>query len=471
MKTRFIPMKTLDSIIKNAGKAMLPLTFLAMPLMAQNQVTGHVEKVPSKSNAFARITLTDVANNDQYITLTDSITGTFDINVPTATYQRKVEVQDNFLFLDTLDINSAQYMDLQTIQNLGKETTVYNTILEVFKVLTATRDYPWSTNFIMERWHDEDQPIKVWKRAYDPADPYSMPQNYAAFMDSAINDIFNKSDGKVVFSVQPDSVSIGINFEYRHSDEMPIPGVFGYTLVEESYPDNSPKRAEIWINRDDLSPQQKNGVFRREFMRTMVTTDDALDNTYIMGWQSQAEFLHPDEGKVLQIMYTLRNGTDMKPLKYTIVQGPAQITRTISLNQGWNMVSMPVDAENDSAIVNFPLLQGNAYGFNGSYIPAYTLQNGKGYWVKYPTADSVSITGVYLESIGFNVPSPGWTMLGSVSDAVGLNSLYTIPAGCNTGNVYKFENGSYQIADSLKPGNGYWIKLTQPCNVIIDSSP
>ena len=152
-------------------------------------------------------------------------------------------------------------------------------------------------------------------------------------------------------------------------------------------------------------------------------------------------------------------------------QAPAQITRTISLNTGWNMISMPVDAENDSAIVNFPLLQGNAFGFNVSYYPAYTLQNGYGYWVKYPSADSVSITGVYIESIGFNVPSPGWTMIGSVSDALGLSSLYTIPAGCITGSVYKFENNTYQIADSLKSGIGYWIKLTQPCNVIIDSSP
>jgi photosystem II stability/assembly factor-like uncharacterized protein len=150
---------------------------------------------------------------------------------------------------------------------------------------------------------------------------------------------------------------------------------------------------------------------------------------------------------------------------------PQQITRSITLNAGWNLISMPVDAENDSVIVNFPFLQGNAYGFNGSYNPAYTLQNGKGYWVKYPNADTVSPAGVYIESIGFNVPSPGWTMIGSVSDAVGLNSLFTIPPGSIAGNVYKFENGSYQIADSLKPGFGYWIKLTQPCNVIIDSSP
>ena len=322
----FIYLKS-DAILKHAGKTILPLTFLAMPLMAQNQVTGHVQSVPNKSNAFARVTMTDTSNGTQYTTLTNQNTGDFELNIPAGGYQRKVEVQDHFLFQDTLDINSSQYMDLQTIQDIGKETTFYDNILEVLKVITGTRGYPFG-NYLLERWHDEDQPIKVWKRNYDANDPQSMPPAYAAFLDSAVNDIFNKSNGKVVFSEQPTAVDIGINFIYVHSNEMPIPGSLGYTIIEEVYPDNSPKKAKIYINRDNLSGQQKNGTFRREFMRSLATINDALDPSYIMAWQSQAEFLHPDEGKALEIMYTLKNGTDMKPHQYTVIQDPVPVELT-----------------------------------------------------------------------------------------------------------------------------------------------
>lgn len=204
----FIYLKS-DSILKHAGKAILPLTFLALPLMAQNQVTGHVESVPSKSNAFARVTMTDTSNAQQYSTLTNQNTGNFEITIPSATFQRMNEVQDHFLFLDTLAINASQYMDLQSIQDIGKETTFYETILEITKTLTKTRNPPLNLNTIMERWHDEDLPIKVWKRNYNPADPYSMPESgYAEFLDSAKNDIFNKSAGNASFIEQPSSVAI-----------------------------------------------------------------------------------------------------------------------------------------------------------------------------------------------------------------------------------------------------------------------
>ena len=321
-------MKTLDAIIKSVRNVAIPLTFLAMPLVAQNQVTGHVEKVPSETNAFARTTLTNTSNSDKYAALTDSTTGNFSLNVPTGIYQRKVEVQNCFLYIDTLDINAPQTMSLQMIEDIGKTSTEYSSILEILKVLTATEDPPLSKNTIMERWHDTDRPIKFFARNYDPADPYSMPQDYRIFLDSAKNDINNKSATIVQFNEQSVAVDVGINFEYRHNNEMPAPGVLGYTLIEESYSDNSPKKVTIYINRDNLTNNAKNQTFRREFMRPMITTNSALDNTYIMGNQSQATVLHPDEGKVLQIMYTLANLTDMLPYKNVVVNYPVPVELT-----------------------------------------------------------------------------------------------------------------------------------------------
>jgi len=43
----------------------------------------------------------------KHIAFTDSLTGDYQVDVPNGNYQRKVEVQGHFLFLDTLDVNNG----------------------------------------------------------------------------------------------------------------------------------------------------------------------------------------------------------------------------------------------------------------------------------------------------------------------------------------------------------------------------
>jgi hypothetical protein len=129
----------------------------------------------------------------------------------------------------------------------------------------------------------------------------------------------------VVFNEQSTPVDIGINFLYVPGNEMPIPGVGGYTLIEEYYPDNSPKKVLIYVNRDYLTDYAKNRIFRKEFMRALGTTDDSSDPIHFMSFISQTQYLSEDDGKVLQIMYTLKNGTDMSKHKYTIIQYPVPV--------------------------------------------------------------------------------------------------------------------------------------------------
>jgi hypothetical protein len=318
---------------------LLSCSLLNPCIFCQISITGHVESVPSKSNAYARITLKNTSDNTEYVAYTNPGTGNFEINIPSGNYDRKVEVQNNFLFADALAVDGSQIMNLQSIQDLGKESTVYGSILEVNKVLTFTLD--WSPNIIMERWRDEDMPIKVYARNYDPSDPYSMPPEYRSFFDSAINDIETKSASAVMFSEQSSPVDIGINFEYRKTDDMPQP-VNGWTIYEELYPDNSLKRVTIYINRETLSSDYaKNRVFRKELMRALATTDDSIDPIHLMSSTSQTSVLSNDEGKALQIMYTLKNLTDMSKHKYTVVTAPVpvELTRFSFLQQN-NIVKL-----------------------------------------------------------------------------------------------------------------------------------
>lgn len=308
-------MKTLENIIKKARAMVLPLTFLAMPLFAQNNITGHVESVPSKSNAYARVTLKNTTTNTSYVALTNPATGTFWNDVPTGNYDRKVETQNNYLFEDNLTISAPQSMDIQTIENLGAASVIYDSsILKVTKILTGT--YYSFSDPIMERWHDSDIPIKFYN------DASTMPAGFRAYLDSSLAEITAKSNGNVTFSEQTSPVDIGINFTYVS----PYP-YNGFTEFEEYYPDNSPKKVKITLNKV-LTNNGKNITYRKELMRALGTTDDSEDPIHLMSAFPTVVKLSDDEGKVLQIMYTLDNLTDMSKHKYTVITDPVPVELT-----------------------------------------------------------------------------------------------------------------------------------------------
>lgn len=288
-------------------------------IFAQNQITGYVESVPDKIPAFARVTLTNTANESQkYIALTNPSTGVFEIDVPNGTYTRKVEVQDHFLYTDTKDINSSQQMDFQIIKDIGSTSTYHPNILNVVKTLTATLD-----GFVdpeIERWNDSHVPIPLF------ANRDNIPSYMLPYLNSALDDIITKSDGKVQYNEVNSDPEAGIAFEYRKIIEMPAPGS-GYTQYDSYFPDESPKHITIFIATDNPEDQYSQ-VFRKELMRAMPTFAYSQDPSFIMSFASNPSVLHPDEGKALQIMYTLKHNTDMRGHKEIVINDPVPVELT-----------------------------------------------------------------------------------------------------------------------------------------------
>ncbi len=60
----------------------------------------------------------------------------------------------------------------------------------------------------------------------------------------------------------------------------------------------------------------------------------------------------------------------------------------------------------------------------------------------------------------------GWNLIGGYELSVATANITTIPPGLQSGPVYKY-SGGYQIANTLDPGYGYWIKLTGAGQIII----
>ena len=303
------------------GAGVLAYFSLASPLKADN-IMGKVESVPSlTAPKKAKITFTNTSSGTPYIASIDSLTGAFSTDVPAGTYERKIEADNNFVVNDTINVAGSTTMnDLQTIEDIGKTSSNYSSILEILKTLINARDSDPGHTLI--RWSDSNIPIKVYPRNYNPSDSLSMPDSLRTCFDDAMNDLVNKSNNKVKFTEISSPDTVGISFVYLKNNQMPTPGVLGWTEIDSYYPDFSPKHVTISINREVVTPSVGGPfVFRREFGRSTGTTDNCNDPNYIMSYNSTATSYSADEGKSYSIYYTLHNQTNMFHHKNSVYNG------------------------------------------------------------------------------------------------------------------------------------------------------
>jgi len=150
----------------------------------------------------------------------------------------------------------------------------------------------------------------------------------------------------------------------------------------------------------------------------------------------------------------------------TITVGKTTISS--NLMDGWNMVSVPLYVDDFSKNNLYPIAVSNAFTYTNSYIAKDTLTIGIGYWIKVNGAQSIDIEGFKCEEETINVHT-GWNMIGSISIPVPVNSILSIPGGMITSNFYKY-TGTYQTADSIEPGKGYWVKVNQNGQLVLKKS-
>ena len=97
-----------------------------------------------------------------------------------------------------------------------------------------------------------------------------------------------------------------------------------------------------------------------------------------------------------------------------------------------------------------------AYEFNGGYQQSYRLENGKGYWEKFPAALSNPITGTPRTRDSISVVA-GWNMIGTISNAVDTSTIVSVPPGLRISSWYGF-SGGYVPVTQLVPGSAYWVR-------------
>ena len=138
------------------------------------------------------------------------------------------------------------------------------------------------------------------------------------------------------------------------------------------------------------------------------------------------------------------------------------VTRAITLAEGWNFISVPVQTD-----LSFEeLLPECSSGFLYAPGEGYTaidssdpLPAGKGAAVQCE-ADTTSVSGS-VASPTFQVEA-GWNLIGSVEDTVDVAAITTSPEGMLESDFFKLPPGEgYEPAMELHPGEGYWVKTAE----------
>ncbi|MBI1804332.1 MAG: T9SS type A sorting domain-containing protein [Ignavibacteriae bacterium] len=139
---------------------------------------------------------------------------------------------------------------------------------------------------------------------------------------------------------------------------------------------------------------------------------------------------------------------------------------------GWNMSSVPADVSLLSPDILYPGHSGAVFYFDGNtYKPVAAGSNmslGIGYWVKFGTAQVIYIPGSEITAETITV-STGWNLIGSISTPVPAGSITSIPPGMITSHLFGY-SGAYKSVDTLTPGSGYWIEVTQEGELILGGS-
>jgi len=143
----------------------------------------------------------------------------------------------------------------------------------------------------------------------------------------------------------------------------------------------------------------------------------------------------------------------------------------VQVKDGWNLVSVPGINPDGQGINNWwpgKTPGQNVYKLVGGYnVPVTITAPGEGYWMNhnganlYNAGDEWPAAGIErVPNVPINVSS-GWNTIGGFDKIIQTSQITTTPQGLIIGQIYTYIE-PYQVANSLKPGRGYIVKLSGP---------
>jgi hypothetical protein len=140
------------------------------------------------------------------------------------------------------------------------------------------------------------------------------------------------------------------------------------------------------------------------------------------------------------------------------------------VNAGWNMISLPLSVADPRKTIVYPSATTSAYAYANGYITSDSLFRGLGYWLKFAAKDTIDITGAAFSLDTVDL-AEGWNMIGTISNPMPTAAITQIPGGVVVSPYYAYATG-YAQEDTLKAGQGYWVKAnTGGGQIVLSAAP
>jgi hypothetical protein len=139
-----------------------------------------------------------------------------------------------------------------------------------------------------------------------------------------------------------------------------------------------------------------------------------------------------------------------------IQTGSAVFCTAVELQSGWNLVSLPLHSDANAVAAVFPQAVSGAFRFDDGYKDSPILAFGTGYWLRYPRAAGITMSGTATTGDVIAL-HPGWNLIGSFNEGRSVSTLTTIPTGIIASSLFAYRGG-YQVANAIEPGIAYWVK-------------
>jgi len=145
---------------------------------------------------------------------------------------------------------------------------------------------------------------------------------------------------------------------------------------------------------------------------------------------------------------------------------PPTVEFSITLQPGWNMVSVPLLLPDMSMSTVFDGAEA-VYTWNPStksYVQPQELDPSAGYWVAVNAVRTLEYAGVPVSGWSLTL-QPGWHLAGSVcGGTVDFSEPDDEPDGSVEGFTYSWnpQSKSYTYSRALEPGRGHWVAVTAP---------
>jgi len=141
-----------------------------------------------------------------------------------------------------------------------------------------------------------------------------------------------------------------------------------------------------------------------------------------------------------------------------IVKTSNIVNTTVAMLKDWNLVSVPVKLSDMTAGTIFPDINSPVYNYTDKYSTVTTLENGKGYWLRYPTSENVKFQGQIVNSTSIPITA-GWNLVGGYEKNVNISQITTTPWGIINSPFYGY-TGQYEVPTIMEVGKSYWIRVS-----------